>query len=186
MSKLVRYEAARAALAEAQRVDEVQDIRNKAAAMAAYAKQAKDTELIGYATKIKLHAERRAGELLREMEKNKGAVPGKTGNKGLPVLDTTPRLADLGVSKMQSSRWQRLADLPDDAFEQRIRSATDKAASVIDSVPRSKAERRAQRERELGQQANCAPDQKIRRHCRGPGMAFRALVTRDWHGSRAG
>jgi hypothetical protein len=50
-----------------------------------------------------LESKRRAGELLREIEKNKGAVPGKTGRKGQPVLDTRPKLSDLGVSKTQSN-----------------------------------------------------------------------------------
>jgi hypothetical protein len=61
---------------------------------------------------ICMRAEIRAGELLREMEKNKGGVPGKTGRKGQPVLDKTPKLSDLGVTKDQSSRWQKLAALP--------------------------------------------------------------------------
>jgi len=37
------------------------------------------------------------------MPKNVGAVPGKTGTKGVPVLDPTPTLADLG---------ELLADMP--------------------------------------------------------------------------
>lgn len=60
-------------------------------------------------------AERRLGELLKETEKNKGTRLG--GNIVLPP-DDTPTLEEQGVSKIQSHRWQTIADLPEEDFEQ--------------------------------------------------------------------
>jgi hypothetical protein len=43
------------------------------------------------------------------MEKNKGGRPLETGTRGEPVSS----LADLGISKKQSSEWQKIALVPD-------------------------------------------------------------------------
>ena len=137
---LVLYNAACHALAEAHRVDEVKDIRDKAVALQIYAQQAKDRELVEHATEIRMRAERRAGELLREIEKNKGArgqLRGRDssgGRKRQPPEDTTPKLSDLNVTKSQSSRWQRLADLDYETFKARVEGAKRKAVNVLDGA----------------------------------------------------
>lgn len=126
MSNLTKYNAARTALAEAHAVDEVKDIRDKAEAMAAYARQAKDTEMIAWVTEIKVRAERRAGQLLAEMPKNIGAAA--TRSHDTTALPKT--LDDLGISKDQSSRWQKLAAVSDEKFEHAVAAAKDIAGEV--------------------------------------------------------
>lgn len=126
---LTRYEAARTALAEAHRVDEVKDIRDKAEAMAAYARQAKDSDLIQYATEIKVRAERRCGELLARTEKNTGAKG--AGPIAVERYDrNTPTLAQMGLTKDESSRYQQLAAMPTDHFETTVATAKATAGEV--------------------------------------------------------
>lgn len=129
MNALTKYDAARYALQAASSVDEVKDIRDKAEAMAAYARQAKDTELVEWATEIKVRAERRAGQMLAEMPKAKGGEHYKTtGNTIVPVVNKT--LADIGISKNESARWQKLAAVSEDQFEHAVAAAKDVAGEV--------------------------------------------------------
>jgi N6-adenosine-specific RNA methylase IME4 len=130
---LIRYDAACRALAEAHSVDEVKDIRDKAIAVQAYARQAKNTTLITQATEIRMRAERRAGELLIEMaERNERASSKDTLARGRELQPReTPKLADLGINKTQSSRWQRLAALDSESFEAKVVSAGERAYDSV-------------------------------------------------------
>lgn len=107
----------------------VKDIRDKAEAMAAYARQAKDQELIQYATEIKVRAERRCGELLRATERAPGAKG--VGTSAVERHDTTHQtLAEMGLTRDESSRYQQLAAMPEEHFETAVATAKATAGEV--------------------------------------------------------
>ncbi len=127
MTALVRYEQARSALAACHSVDEVKEIRDKAEAMAAYARLAKDNDMILWATEIKVRAERQAGAMLAAAAKHGERAPqGRTF-----ASDPKPTtLGDLGITGNQSSRWQSLASMTDEHFEAAVATAKDTAGQV--------------------------------------------------------
>ncbi|OAF05444.1 hypothetical protein AYJ54_00630 [Bradyrhizobium centrolobii] len=160
MTQLVRYETARAALAEARSVDEVKDIRDKSEAMRAYARMAKDTQLEIDATELRLRAERRLGIMLSQQELHRGGRPSKTGSSEEPVLT----LADVGIDKKLSSRAQRIGGVGEQAFEAMVESVRDRIAKgdrvPLDIAATDKKERRAERERELAARQTALPDKR--------------------------
>jgi hypothetical protein len=115
-TQLVRYDAMCRAIQEAHAVDEVKDIRDKARALEMYFRQARNKEAEEQARNIRLRGERKGGELLADMEK--AASPGWNQHRGRSD-DTTDHktLSDLGISKQQSSDWQKLAAIPEAEFE---------------------------------------------------------------------
>jgi hypothetical protein len=123
--QLVRYDAMVRAIDAAYAVDEVKDIRDKALALQVYAHQAQNHEAERQASRIRIRAERKAGQLLAQMNKAKGAREPGT-NRGLTrsCETTASTLADLGVSRDQSSRWQKLAEVPDQDFEKALADLT--------------------------------------------------------------
>lgn len=121
---LLLYERMSQAIRQCGRVDEVKKIRHKARAIEVYAAQARNHEAEDTARKIRLRAERRCGELLRESPKNPGAKGNPKGRGGKIVRsnDKTaqPTLGELGISKQQSSDWQKLAAIPEKEFERQL------------------------------------------------------------------
>ena len=89
--KLVRYEAARSALAEARRVDEAKEIRDQALALQAYARQRNDVEMERWLAEIKLRATVRIGELSAALEKHEHRL-----NDRRPIVGTPTKRGSRG------------------------------------------------------------------------------------------
>lgn len=129
--ELVKFNQAYNAIMEAKTVDEVKQIRDKAEALRLYLKQQGESlEMQNACAEIKIRAERRAGELLKEMPKNggtRGQLNGRDSSGGNIVLppENEPTLSDIGLTKMQSSRFQSIADIPEMIFEQTIAQTKD-------------------------------------------------------------
>ena len=150
MSELIKYEAACRALADAAQVDEVLSVLDAAAAAKAYARQAKNRDLEILAMEIRLQAERRLGELLRQQKEAGGlnaggrprSVDEKTGSAREPVsgdeingsdeepVFVAPTLADMGIDTMLSMQSQQLAAVPDSEFEQILDKRRQAVASA--------------------------------------------------------
>ena len=120
---LAKYDAARAALAVACRVDEVIKVRDQAQRFKLYARQAKDRSMIADAAELQLNAERRLGEMLVKAKAAgqlaKGGHPvvhGKRATRSPMERVATVRLADADISRKLSMTAQKLAGVPERRF----------------------------------------------------------------------
>ena len=107
------------ALANAEHVGDVKEIRDKAEAVRTYAERAGlGLEQQNAAAEIRLRAERRAGEMLAKM-----ALHG--GDRRVADAGERVTLGDLGVSKDQSARWQKLARVTAGDFDAHVAAVKD-------------------------------------------------------------
>lgn len=169
------YDTACSALAEVKTIGAAKDIRDKADAIRVFARQAENRQLEIDAAEIRIRAERKLGELIDAQKDATGLNRGRAG-AGRPALggaqeeppkDDRPTLAELGVDKKLSSRAQRLAHLPPEAFEDRInswretceRDAGRVSVRIVHDVDKKTA--RAVREEVLGRKIAALPDAKF-------------------------
>lgn len=146
---LDNFDKAKALIVKADLAEAV-DYINKGEALKVYATKAKKGgEIQNQCAEIKIRAERRAGEILKEMEKNPGQL--FRGNTMQPREDT-PKLSDLGISKVQSYRWQTEALVPEKTFQEhvaKINAAKQELTSVevqrLGSQIAGKARRQSER-----------------------------------------
>jgi len=133
MTELIHYDAAFRELMAAESVDEVKELRDKAIALEAYAKQAMNTEMERAAVNIRIRAEREAGKMMQGMER--AEMPNPEGNNQVtghgepqPKSEFAQAKESAGISDTQAKRWQKLAEVEDDTFE-KIMEGDDKPST---------------------------------------------------------
>ncbi len=123
-TSLIRYDAARMALAECARIDDAADIRDKAAALAAYARQRDDNDMECWVREIHLRACVRIGELVRELDKAPSGPVSEVNSERPEVIPKAQALADAGIPQSTAYDYQALAGGRDERAQ-----AAGKAAS---------------------------------------------------------
>lgn len=116
-------EVAKTALAQAETVQDARRIAEQGKLFQAFAKAAGlGREMQNNGVQIVILAQRSMGEMLAETELHNGD----------PRLQDGTRLSDLGITKAQSHRYQKLARVPSDALDKHISDvkSADKALTV--------------------------------------------------------
>src|SRR5215813_2777141 len=122
---IVLYDRMVLAINECHQTDEVKNIRDQALALETYARQAKNLDAELKAIEIRIRAERKAGELLKEAEKGKG---GRNSAQAAPSLFAQAK-EQAKISDDQAKRWQKLAEIPKDEFEQALKDPETKPST---------------------------------------------------------
>lgn len=126
-NQLVQLSKATQMLAEAKSLNEVKKILDIAEAARVYARAAKlGLEAYNHAAEVKVRAERKAGEMLAQLERGKTG-PKELSNKPLTNSPYREVLREHSINDMTASRWQQLASLPEQEFERRVEETRGEA-----------------------------------------------------------
>ncbi len=150
MSEIILWDKMKSAVMECHSVDEISRIRNQAEAYRYALKQAKESpDVIRKAEEIKLRAERRAGELLKETEFVSNQYERQSH-------DVTTTLKNIGITKNQSSKWQKIANIPEEKFENYLE--VQKELSTAGAL---KIAKQISREEEINRKIEAGKNKKI-------------------------
>lgn len=133
------YENAKSALANCVQIDECQTWADKAAALASYAKQADDEELMKMAVRIRDRAIRRAGELLKQIEPQPGKRTDMAPSGGAPTRSQVAQ--DAGMSRDQMHTALRVANIPADEFDRQVESNAPPSVTALAEQGKKPAQR---------------------------------------------
>lgn len=114
---LITLDKATQMLAEAKDLHEVKQIMDMAEAARTYARAAKlGIEAANHAAEIKLRAERKAGEILAQLERAPRGRPEKIDQAG-QISDYKAVLVEQNIPRTTADRWQELAEIPEETVE---------------------------------------------------------------------
>lgn len=161
------FERVKLELELASSIDEVTKIRDQAETLRQYAKKARlGLQMQNQCAEVKLRAERRTGEMLKEMDLHKGGRPTRNSSQG---ENGFPKLSELGIDRNMSSRCQLIASIPEAAFDTFIRDLTGRgkeltSASAIDHARFLERENHRRQRRESVKRAgeHLEPDERVR------------------------
>ena len=109
-NQLIQYEAIRAAIVEATDVQHVLTLLDQAEAIRLLAQRDRDSlEIQNMIAESRLRCQRRAGELI--------PLQFPHGGNRASVSGEHLTLSDVGVTPKQAHMWQRIADVPENIFD---------------------------------------------------------------------
>lgn len=140
---LTNYDRMKQEIANCDRIDDVKEWENKAKAMAEYNKQSKDKFAEAACKRIRLRAVRRVGELLEQIESEKGKHGSHGNSKGVNIETTragsfknsrTATAKAAGLTPKEAYRATNLARIPIAKFEEEISKSKPPAVDALASL----------------------------------------------------
>ena len=131
---LAKLDKATQMLAEAKSLDEVKNIMDVAEAARTYARAAKlGLDAQNHAAEVKIRAERKAGELLLNLEKSKGGQPTHSKMETVEKSEYREVLDAEEIPNTTAHRWQQAAQIPERTFEQHVAQVKDAGLELTTS-----------------------------------------------------
>jgi hypothetical protein len=143
---LAYYERAKQDLAKCESIVVCKALADKAAALAIYGRMQGDTELEKQARRIKVHAARRAGELLHGIPGETGGRPPRTKNSGghspefiddswelvgKPMSARKNAARAAGMSEHQFKQAMRVATVPKEEFDRQVNGSKPPSVAAL-------------------------------------------------------
>jgi N6-adenosine-specific RNA methylase IME4 len=133
MDALELRENAKQQLMQIRDIETGMNYLNKVKAIETWAKaEKKDAELQNIIAEQKIRTQRILGTLLKESEVTKNRERNLKQNTEVTNNDFGKKLSDFGITKNESSTFQKIAELPEELFEKEIAIAKDESKKRVE------------------------------------------------------